>query len=55
VPDQDAGFWSSVYLCPNNFDLFDKIPATIMKQNAQDIFSHMVEFTMRMVVDRWVS
>ena len=55
MPDQTDSFWTSIYLCPTNFDLFDKVPATVMKQNAKDVFSHLVNFTMRMVVDRWVS
>jgi hypothetical protein len=46
-------FWTSVYLCPNNFDLYDKIPSLIATQNAQDVLLDMIEFTMHMVIDRW--
>lgn len=54
VPDpKDSEFWTSIYLCPNNFDLYDKIPGLIAKQNAQDVLLDMIEFTMHMVIVRW--
>lgn len=49
----EPDFWTSVYLCPNNFDLYDKIPSLIADQNAQDVLLDMIEFTMHMVIERW--
>lgn len=49
----EPDFWTSVYLCPNNFDLYDKIPSLIASQNAQDVLLDMIEFTMHMVIERW--
>jgi hypothetical protein len=56
VPDQgNDTYWTSIHMCPSNFDPYDKVPATIMKQNSRDLLSDLVDFTMGIVLDRWAS
>jgi hypothetical protein len=56
-------FWTLLYLCPNNFELYDKsnnyesydtITSAIKNQNASGVVEVMIEFTIRMVIERWL-
>lgn len=40
-------------MCPFTFDLYEKVPGIIGTQDAPSIAADMIEFTMRMVVNRW--
>lgn len=56
-------FWTLLYLCPNNFELYDKsnnyesydtMTSAIKDQNASGAVEVMIEFTVRMVIERWL-
>ncbi|RFU35306.1 hypothetical protein B7463_g1067, partial [Scytalidium lignicola] len=53
ICEQDTMFWTSVYLCPDTFDLYEKIPSIIYDLNGPAVLADMVEFSMCMVIDRW--
>lgn len=55
-------YWTLLYLCPNNFELYDKsqnferydtITNAIKLQDAAGVAEVMVDFTCRMVIERW--
>jgi hypothetical protein len=50
---KDVSLWTSVYLCPNNFDLYDKDARLIREQTSQDVLLDLIEFTIHMVLERW--
>jgi hypothetical protein len=55
IPDpSQSKYWTSLYLCPFNFDLYEKIPRIIATQDAPSVAADMVEFTIRVVIDRWL-
>jgi hypothetical protein len=56
VPDpSQPKFWTSLYLCPFNFDLYEKIPRIISTQDAPSVAADIVEFTIRVVINRWLA
>lgn len=56
VPDpSQPKYWTSLFLCPFNFDLYEKVPRIISTQDAPSVAAHMVEFTIRVVINRWLA
>lgn len=55
IPDPDQPkYWTSLYLCPFNFDPYEKKPSVIATQDAPRVAADMVEFTIRVVINRWL-
>jgi hypothetical protein len=55
IPDPSQPmYWTSLYLCPFNFDLYEKVPRIISTQDAPSVAADMVEFTVRVVINRWL-
>jgi hypothetical protein len=55
-------FWTLLYMCPNGFELYDKtqgfqhydtILSAIKGRDAADALESMIEFSIRMVLQRW--
>ena len=46
-------YWTSIYLCPFKFDLYEKVPVIISTQDAPSIAADMIEFSMRQIITRW--
>jgi hypothetical protein len=56
IPDpRQPKYWTSVYLCPFNFDLYEKKPGIISTQDAPSVAADMVEFTIQAVSNRWLA
>jgi hypothetical protein len=56
IPDpSQPKYWTSLYLCPFNFDLYEKVPRIISTQDAPSVAAHMIEFTIRVVINRWLA
>jgi hypothetical protein len=63
VPDANIlQYWTMLYLCPNTFEPYDKdhsvehhdsIHQAIKLQDAAGGLEIMIEFTIRMVIERW--
>src|SRR4051812_33499956 len=57
-------FWTMLYMCPNSFELYDKtnefehydtVLSAVKGQDAANALVAMVEFSIRMVLQRWES
>lgn len=64
VPDTKLSqYWTMLYLCPNSFEQYEKddpgiersetMSAAIKDKDAAGGLEIMIEFTMRMVIERW--
>lgn len=49
----DPKLWTSVYLCPNTFTFYNKIPNIIRDQTSVDVVLDLIEFNTRIVLEKW--